>query len=71
MQFISFRQDKSIFRTGEEEGEGACCAFGAVSGRANKGCVASGISRSGVQGEAKKVGEVVGVPVNISSSWVY
>ena len=42
-----------------------------MSGRTYKGCVASGISRSGVKGEAKKVGEVVGVPENFSGSWVY
>ena len=51
MQFISFGQDKSIFRTGEEEGEGACCAFGAVSGRTYKGGVAAGISRSSGHGD--------------------
>ena len=42
-----------------------------MSGRTYKGSVASGISRSGVKGEAKKVGEVVGVPENFSGSGVY
>jgi hypothetical protein len=42
-----------------------------MSGRTYKGCVASGASRIGVKGEAKKVGEVVGVPENFSGSWVY
>ena len=67
-QQSSFRQNKSILRTGQEEGEGTGCAFGTVSGRANKGSVASRIPRSGVQGDGQKVGEVIGVPVDFSAT---
>jgi hypothetical protein len=42
-----------------------------MSGRTYKWCVASGASRIGVKGEVKKVGEVIGVPENFSSSGVY
>ena len=67
-QQSSFRQNKSILRTGQEEGEGTGCAFGTVSGRANKGSVASRISGSSVQGDGQKVGEVIGVPVDFSAT---
>ena len=70
-QQSSFRQNKSIFTTGQEEGEGTGCAFGAVSGRSNKGGVASRISRSGVQRDSQKVGDVIGVPVNFSAAGIY
>ena len=67
-QQSSFRQNKSILRTGQEEGEGTGCAFGTVSGRANKRSVASWISGSGVQSDSQKVGEVIRVPVNFSTT---
>ena len=67
-QQSSFRQNKSILRTGQEEGEGTGCAFGTVSGRTNKRSVASWISGSGVQSDSQKVGEVIRVPVNFSTT---
>ena len=70
-QQSSFRQNKSILRTGQEEGEGTGCAFGTVSGRANKGGVASWISSSGVQSDSQKVGEVIGVPVDFPAAGIY
>ena len=42
-----------------------------MAGRPYEGCVESGAPRIGVKGEAKKVGEVIGVPENFSGSWVY
>ena len=70
-QQSSFRQNKSIFTTGQEEGEVTGYAFWTVSGWTNKGRVASRISLSGVQSDCKKVGEVIGVPVNFSAAWFY
>ena len=70
-QQSSFRQNKSILRTGQEEGEGTGCAFGTVSGRTNKRSVASWISGSGVQSDSQKVGEVIGVPVDFPAAGIY